>query len=90
MPRRPSTTAVPEHPVRAHRKRHRYTQAELADLSGVSRHTVMAIEQGDYAPSVHLALRIARLLGTTVEDLFGAHPDAQTTPSTDQTPGDPR
>jgi putative transcriptional regulator len=90
MPPRPSRTAGPEHPVRAHRKRHRYTQAELADLSGVSRHTVMAIEQGDYAPSVHLALRIARLLGTTVEDLFGAHPDARPTPSPDQIPGDPR
>lgn len=90
MPPRRSTPATTEHPVRAHRKRHRYTQAELAELVGVSRHTVMAIEQGDYAPSVYLALRIARLLQTSVEDLFGEHPDAQPTPSPDQPPGDPR
>ncbi|MGC5614575.1 helix-turn-helix transcriptional regulator [Georgenia sp. Z1491] len=65
-------------PVRERRKQHRLTQAELGALVGVSRHTVIAIEQGDYAPSVFLALRIARTLGSTVEDLFGAHPEAAT------------
>jgi len=43
----------------------------LAEAVGVSRQTVIAIEQGDYAPSVFLALRLARVLTTTVEDLFG-------------------
>lgn len=38
---------------------------------GVSRQTVVAVEHGDYAPSVFLALRISRLLESTVEDLFG-------------------
>lgn len=46
------------------------TQAELAGAVGVSRQTVIAVERGDYAPSVYLALRIARTLGATVEDLF--------------------
>ncbi len=46
------------------------TQAELAELVGVSRQTIIAVEQGDYAPSVYLALRIARTLGGTVEELF--------------------
>lgn len=46
------------------------TQANLATTVGVSRQTVISIEQGDYAPSVYLALRIARALGTTVEDIF--------------------
>ena len=67
-------------PVRAARKALRLTQAELAESVGVSRHTVIAIEQGDYAPSVFLALRLARILGATVEDLFGAHPEASVDP----------
>ena len=36
----------------------------------MSRQTIIAIEQGDYSPSVYLALRIARVLETTVEELF--------------------
>jgi len=46
------------------------TQAELAARAGVSRQTIVAIEKGDYSPSVWLALRLARVLGVTVEDLF--------------------
>jgi putative transcriptional regulator len=57
-------------PVRERRKEQRMTQAELAELVGVSRQTIIAVEQGDYAPSVYLALRIARTLGGTVEELF--------------------
>ncbi|MEV5650189.1 helix-turn-helix transcriptional regulator [Nocardia sp. NPDC052254] len=59
-----------EHPVRTRRRECRITQANLATTVGVSRQTVISIEQGDYAPSVLLALRIARALGTTVEDIF--------------------
>ncbi|MDN2496667.1 helix-turn-helix transcriptional regulator [Nocardia nova] len=59
-----------EHPVRKRRRECRMTQAQLATTVGVSRQTVISIEQGDYAPSVYLALRIARALGTTVEDIF--------------------
>ena len=65
-------------PVRERRKAQRMTQAELAELVSVSRQTIIAVEQGDYAPSVYLALRIARALGGTVEELFthetGDHP----------------
>lgn len=46
------------------------TQAQLAQAVSVSRQTIISIERGDYAPSVYLALRIARVLGTTVEALF--------------------
>lgn len=46
------------------------TQAELAERAGVSRQTVVAVEAGDYAPSVYLALSLARHLGSTVEVLF--------------------
>ena len=56
--------------VRARRRQHRITQAELAEAVGVSRQTVISIERGDHAPSVYLALRLARRLNTTVEELF--------------------
>ena len=57
-------------PVREQRKRMRITQAELAEQVGVSRQTIISVEREDYAPSVYLAIRIARALGKTVEDLF--------------------
>ena len=56
--------------MRERRKQQRMTQAELSELVGVSRQTIIAVEQGDYAPSVYLALKIARALGGTVEELF--------------------
>lgn len=46
------------------------TQAQLAQLTGVSRQTIISTERGDYAPSVYLALRIAKTLGATVEEIF--------------------
>ena len=57
-------------PIRDRRKAFKLTQAELGDAVGASRQTIVAIEKGDYSPSVFLALRIARELGTTVEELF--------------------
>lgn len=56
--------------VRGHRQLAGLTQAQLATACEVSRQTVVAIEAGDYAPSVYLALRLATVLGTTVETLF--------------------
>jgi putative transcriptional regulator len=47
------------------------TQAQLAEAVGVTRQTIVAVEAGDYAPSVYLALAIGGRLGTTVEALFG-------------------
>lgn len=52
------------------RKAAGYTQAQLAQLTGVSRQTIISTERGDYAPSVYLALRIAKTLATTVEEIF--------------------
>ncbi|NJD19887.1 MAG: helix-turn-helix transcriptional regulator [Gemmatimonadetes bacterium] len=46
------------------------SQARLAELVSVSRQTIIAIERGDYSPSVKLALLIAEVLGTTVEQVF--------------------
>lgn len=51
------------------------TQEELATLVGVTRQTILAIEKGNYAPSVVLALRLARTLNCTVEELFDESAD---------------
>jgi putative transcriptional regulator len=46
------------------------SQQQLADMAGISRQTIVSIEKGDYAPSVKLALLLARKLETTVEQIF--------------------
>jgi putative transcriptional regulator len=46
------------------------SQQQLADMVGVSRQTIVAIERGDYNLSVKLALLLAAKLGATVEELF--------------------
>jgi putative transcriptional regulator len=56
--------------LRALRESNGMTQADLATALGVSRQTIISIEQGRYAPSLDLALRLARLFGRTVEELF--------------------
>jgi putative transcriptional regulator len=52
------------------------TQQALADAVGVSRQTIISVEQGRYRPSVELALRIARVLQTSVEKLFFLEEDS--------------
>ncbi len=47
------------------------TQQDLADRIGVTRQTVIAIEQGRYSPSLESAFRIARFFKVGVEDVFG-------------------
>jgi putative transcriptional regulator len=47
-----------------------WTQQELADRAAVSRQTIISLERGRYNPSILLAFRLARLLGTQIEDLF--------------------
>ena len=46
------------------------TQAELADRIGVTRQTVIAIEQGRYSPSLEMAFRIARVFGVPLDSVF--------------------
>ncbi len=45
-------------------------QTDLGHLCGVSRQTISQIERGDYSPSVTLALKLAKVLQVTVEDIF--------------------
>lgn len=58
--------------VHAMRTARNMTQEELAAAVGVSRQTVIAIEKGNYAPSVLLALKIAKRFRTPVEKVFFA------------------
>jgi len=46
------------------------TQKSLAELAGVTRQTIIAIEKGIFGPSVRLALKLASILNVCVEDIF--------------------
>ena len=59
-----------ENHVRKHRKAEGLSQKALADLLGVSRQAIHAIESGTQVPSTSLGLRMARVFGCGVEDLF--------------------
>ncbi|MDP1875647.1 MAG: helix-turn-helix transcriptional regulator [Phenylobacterium sp.] len=47
------------------------SQVALAEAIGVTRQTVIAIEQGRYSPSLESAFRISRVFGVGVEEVFG-------------------
>lgn len=51
------------------------TQAELAERLGVTRQTVIAIEQGRYSPSLEMAFRIARIFAVPLDSVF-QYPEA--------------
>jgi putative transcriptional regulator len=55
------------------------TQAELAEKIGVTRQTVIAIEQEKYSPSLEMAFQIARVFGVPLDDVF-QYPDEGATP----------
>ncbi|WP_410007762.1 helix-turn-helix transcriptional regulator [Planotetraspora sp. A-T 1434] len=52
------------------------TQADLADRIGVTRQTVIAIEQGRYSPSLEMAFQIARVFKVPLDDVF-QYPDSE-------------
>ena len=51
------------------------TQKELADLAGVTRQTIIALEQDKYSPSLDLAFRVAFALGVSLEEVFSYKPE---------------
>lgn len=59
-----------ENCVQFYRKKSKMTQEMLAKSVGVSRQTVVAIERGDYMPSIYLGIKISELLGKKVENVF--------------------
>jgi putative transcriptional regulator len=52
------------------------TQADLADRVGVTRQTIIAIEQGKYSPTLEMAFRIARVFRVPLDEVF-QYPDEQ-------------
>jgi putative transcriptional regulator len=56
--------------IRVYRAEHRLSQAELANIIGVSRKTISTIEVGRFVPSTVIALKIARHFDVPVEDIF--------------------
>lgn len=56
--------------IKVERARHDMTQQDLADKLAVSRQTIIAIENGKFNPSTLLSIKMARLFGCHVEDLF--------------------
>lgn len=63
--------------MKVQRARRDLTQAGLAELAGITRKSINAIEMGHMVPSVLLALKLARALGVTVEELFSIETDAE-------------
>ncbi|MBP6860176.1 MAG: helix-turn-helix transcriptional regulator [Candidatus Pacebacteria bacterium] len=59
-----------ENTVSKHRNQMGVTQEELASKAGVSRQTIIALEKGNYTPSILLALKIAGFFKLPVEKLF--------------------
>ena len=56
--------------LREFRARYRMTQEELARSVGVTRQTIIAIENGKYLPSLKLAFKLAKAFNVKIEDLF--------------------
>ena len=56
--------------VRKYRREAGITQEKLANKVGVTRQTIIAVEKGNYTPSVSLALSLSRFFKVRVEDVF--------------------
>ena len=63
--------------LKEHRARLSLNQSQLGILAGVSRQTISQIERGDYSPSVTLALKLAKICGVQVEDIFTFEEDTE-------------
>jgi len=56
--------------IQVYRAARELTQQELADAIGVTRATIVALERGDYNPSLELAFRLSKFFGAKIEELF--------------------
>jgi len=70
------TPAGIDNQLAAHRRKRGFSAAKLAERTGISRQTIYAIEAGSYMPNTVVALRLARTLEVSVEDLFSLDGDA--------------
>jgi putative transcriptional regulator len=65
--------------IRALRTERGLTQAQLAQALGITRQTVIAVEQGRWSPSLELAFQIAHVLGRPIDQVFAYEPDGSGT-----------
>ncbi len=56
--------------VQEEREKRKVTQVELASILNVTRQTIIALEKGNYTPSVLLAIKIAQYFNLPVEKIF--------------------
>ena len=61
--------------LKEYRAKYDMKQGELAEKVGVRRETIIRLEKGQYNPSLKLAMDIAKLFGTTVEEIFSFDDD---------------
>jgi putative transcriptional regulator len=61
--------------LKVYRAMRDWTQEELARRVHVTRKTINTVEKGKYVPSTYLALKLAKVFGTTVEELFQIDPE---------------
>lgn len=61
--------------LKEHRARIGVNQQELGAMVGASRQTISLIERGDYSPSITLAIKIAKVFGVSVEEVFSYEED---------------
>ncbi|MDO5293248.1 MAG: helix-turn-helix transcriptional regulator [bacterium] len=63
--------------LKEYRAKINVNQQEMGKMVGVSRQTISQIERGDYSPSVTLALKIAKVFETSVEEIFQYEEDGE-------------
>ena len=61
--------------LKEYRSKKNLNQQELGSLVDVSRQTISLIERGDYNPSITVCLKLAKVLDTTVEEIFSYEED---------------
>jgi len=64
--------------IKVFRAMHDLTQEDLAEATGVTRQTILAIEKGKYVPSLDLAFRIARHFDVNIEEVFTYETEVRT------------
>lgn len=67
--------------LKAARAARDWSQQQLADAVGVSRQTIVAIEKGDYNPTIRLCISICQALGCTLDALFWPETEQQQLPT---------
>lgn len=59
-----------ENHIKAYREKFKMTQQDLAHAVGVSRQTIISLENGRYNPSIHLAYKVSKTFGKIIEEVF--------------------